>query len=50
MKSIFVDYGLLQVFGYFKKGLLCYDNSKTIQIHTMRLYIYDIVVSSPLSI
>ncbi len=49
MKSIFIDYGLFQVFGYFKKGLLCYDNSKTIQIHTM-WYIYNAIVLSPLSI
>jgi hypothetical protein len=31
MKSIFIDYGFLQVFGYFFKSPSCYDNSKNIQ-------------------
>jgi hypothetical protein len=38
MNSIFIDYELLEVFEYFLKYLLCYNNSKTIQkIRTMWL-------------
>jgi len=35
---MFIDYGLFQVFGYFLKSSLCYDNSKTIpKIHKILL-------------
>jgi len=38
---LFIDYGLLQVFGYLFKSPFYYDNSKNIQKnHTMWLYIY----------
>jgi hypothetical protein len=48
MKFIFIDYGLLQIFEYFLKSSLCYDNSKIIQkIHAMWLcYIYNYSVES----
>jgi len=36
MESIFIDYGLLQVFMYSFESPLCYGYSKTIhEIHTM---------------
>jgi len=50
MKSIFIDYGLLQVFWHFFKSPLCYDNSKNILKKSIQCdySIYIIVVLSPL--
>jgi hypothetical protein len=50
MKSIFINYGLLQVFVYFLKSPLYYNNSKNIQkLIKCDDNIYNIVMLSPTS-
>jgi hypothetical protein len=50
MKSIFIDYGLLQVFWYFFKSPLCYENEKKYSKNSYNvIIIYNIVVLSHLS-
>jgi hypothetical protein len=51
MKSIFINYGLLQVFVYFLKSPLYYNNSKNIQkLIKCDDNIYNIVMLSPTSV